>query len=158
MKNLFKIMVIFLFLGLYIDVGTDEKWRDSLTVCNGNYLQRTFVIQTVVPFLPERETLYVGIGNKHLDRELTLYPPYCDEKTKTWVMSSQGGESGCYPGRKKNFGSHSHFIDLVWFLKPVDEPIKYQIDYRDADEEDYNYGKAAWTNQSGQSCDLRRSL
>lgn len=61
MKHIYKLLIIFLLLGIYVDVQVDNyHGTQSVRTCNGLYEQQVIVIQTVIPFRPERETFFFG--------------------------------------------------------------------------------------------------
>jgi hypothetical protein len=107
MKTKILFIIIFLFAGLYIDLrmmGNDES------ICAGPYSQRAFIVQTIIPFRPARETFYFGIGNRHYDHQAE-FTHYIDEETGEWLGTRQS-EYGCASYERNRFGPHAHYINL----------------------------------------------
>ena len=120
MKNWKTWLLIFLIAGLYVDVRIASPYEDSdePTVCNGPYRQRAFIVQTVVPFRPERESFYFAWGNKHYELEKNVYH-YKDRETGKEIEDVR--YSGCaawYSEGHNTIGSHTHLIDL----RPLSRP------------------------------------
>lgn len=132
MKNKILVIILFLIVGLYIDIRMMPK-DDG--ICVGTAKQRTLNIQVIVPFRPERETFYLGIGNRHYDhRRTTTY--YIDNERVDnvglpIVLGVKTSEYGCSV-RYKNlqerggysfFGKHAHYINLRPFSKIHEDGI-----------------------------------
>lgn len=148
-------LFIFLFAGLYIDVRTDSQFKDSLTICNGSYLQRTFIVQTIIPFRSKRETFYFGIGNLHFNRRTSLGRAWCNSSTKQWE-SPRVYEEGCYPLEVPNVGKHAHYINLNPFAKKIQDPAVFTVDFTQVpNEEQFNYYKESWTKSYVGECNPR---
>lgn len=114
-NRLLAVLVAFLIAGLYIDVKMMPKARG---ICVKSWKQRMLVIQTIVPFMPERETLFLGVGNRHYEHEHHV-DYYVDEDTRE-VLGTREFTYGCAPnwfsmqgkGRVSNFNDHYHYINL----------------------------------------------
>jgi len=120
MKNWKTWLIIFLFAGLYIDVRLVSPYSDSdePTICNGPYRQRAFVVQTVVPFRPERETFFFAWGNKHYELMKNIYH-YTDMKTGEKIEDVRySGCAGWDSQGSESMGPHAHLIDLRLLSRP----------------------------------------
>lgn len=122
MKKRFSYLVLLLLAGLYIDIDTDFDWPNQWNQCNGNFLQRTILVQTIVPFRPERENFYFGIGNKHYDHSVSL-SLWCSSKDKYLIRESEGG---CAVRDKR--GNRDHFFDLRFWDSRFSGETKFYID------------------------------
>ena len=118
MKKIWIYIFLFLIAGLYVDFRYRYRYNQRYpwpTVCNGDYLQRAFVVQMIVPFRPERESFWFAYGNKHYDYSFYTYE-YVDRETgETGVAKI---EEGCSTRSYPTFpvGSNGHLIDLRrWF-------------------------------------------
>lgn len=119
MKNKVILGILaFLMLGMYVDVrmqGKDEGY------CVEVWRQRMFIIQTVVPFRPQREVFYFGVGNRHYEHiEHTEIYLEKREDEKEVELAQRVRTWGCAPrwtemvkrGRTSNFLDHAHYINL----------------------------------------------
>lgn len=153
MKKRFSYLVLFLLAGLYIDIDTDFDWPNQWNQCNGNFLQRTILVQTIVPFRPERENFYLGIGNKHFDhtKYITLW---CDSKNKYYFNES---EQGCAVERKRE---RTHFIDLKFWDSTFTGKTQYIMSQSDdrlltmksENREMYEQIKKEFSQLEGKTC------
>ncbi len=114
-NKLLVTLVVFLIAGLYIDIKMMPKAGGR---CVKAWNQRMLIIQAIVPFTPERETLYLGVGNRHYEHELHI-DYYIDEDTQE-LLGTREFTHGCAPfwsrmqerGRVSNFNDHEHYINL----------------------------------------------
>ncbi len=134
-KTLLWSLVFFLIAGIYIDVRMMDK---DESICIKDYRQRQLVIQTVVPFKPDRETLYLGIGNRHHEHEYYIHH-YLDENTGEY-LGTQDNHGGCWQAYQQRLdkGGHSlinyesgyHYINLNWLPIQEQTRIDTTIDYK----------------------------
>ncbi len=120
MKKYLIGLLIFLIAGLYIDVRMMTKDEGR---CAGIWKQRMLVVQTIVPFNPERQTLYLGVGNRHYDHE-EYTKIYLEPRDSIEEDAVQLGINihyfGCAPdwerakerGRISNFNDGEKYINL----------------------------------------------
>lgn len=154
MKKRFSYLVLFLVAGLYIDIDTDFDWTDQWTQCNGSYLQRSVLVQTIVPFRPERENFYFGFGNKHFNYERSISIS-CGSWDKKYSVTPY--EQGCHVSADRGMRDRAHFIDLMFWKSPVMDPTKYTIDMdnkriTNATREVYEQAQAELLPLDGKSC------
>lgn len=127
MKKRFSYLVLLLIAGLYIDIDTDFDWPNQWNKCNGNFLQRTILIQTIVPFRPERENIYLGIGNKHYDHTKHI-DLWCGSDNKYHILER---EYGCAVEQQKK---RTHFIDLRFWDSTFTGKTQYIMSQSDQAE------------------------
>lgn len=141
MRNKILIAVIlFLIAGVYIDVKMMPK-EDG--ICIKEYRQRALIVQTIVPFRPERETFYLGIGNRHYDH-LVTFTHYVDRETDE-LLGTKKSEYGCavhYQELKERgissfLREYTHYFNLN--NRPVQEVgiVKTEQEIRKVTREDY---------------------
>ena len=113
MKKIPVFIIIFLILGLYVDF---KMMPNDDSICFKKYRQRTFNIQTIIPFQPERWTIYLGVGNKYYEhiKEIYIYK----DKVTGEELSRNEYDQGCSSGRYDGFYYRSTYIDLR-FRSPI---------------------------------------
>ncbi|MCG3203986.1 MAG: hypothetical protein KCHDKBKB_00663 [Elusimicrobia bacterium] len=158
MNKLFLAVLTFLILGIYIDVKwpSFEANRNYQTFCNGDYRQATLNISTIVPFRVQRETFFLGIGNKHFDQtkylelECTDWPEW--DQNYHWELDED--IVGCRNSDRLT-PTFTHFIDLAFWRKPVQDPTLYYVghDSRQVPQESYEAYKREWEKKDGQKCE-----
>ena len=81
MKNkILTALAVFLFLGLYIDLKMQDKGRSYCTA--QGYQQRNYLVQFIIPFVPQRHMLIFGVGNKHYDHSRYIRKIWLGEKVE----------------------------------------------------------------------------
>jgi len=142
-SKILKIALVFLILGLYVDV---RMMRKGDGICVGTAKQRTFNIQVIVPFRPQREIFYFGVGNRHYNhnRYTTYYidKERVDDEGSPIVLGKKTIENGCsvrYEGEDRSwFGRHAHYINLRPFNRIREDGIvDWHFDERYMTQEDY---------------------
>lgn len=111
-------LILFLIIGLYIDIKMMSKDR---SICWDNYRQRTLNIQTVIPFHPDRFTLYLGIGNRHWEynRSITDYI----NKDTGQILEREIFDYGCSKGGYSYPRYMSKYINLRPFSEILEKGI-----------------------------------
>jgi len=140
MRNKILAILIFLIAGLYIDV---RMMRKDESICVKGYSQRTLNVQVIIPFRPERETFYFGVGNRHYDH-VVEFTHFVDEETGK-LLGTNKEEYGCVPryewlkeqGASSFLRHYTHYFNLN--RNPIQEMgrVKVKHDIREETKEDY---------------------
>jgi len=147
-SKILRTLLVLLIAGLYIDVKMMPKGDG---ICVSTARQRTFNVQVIVPFRPQRETFYFGIGNRHYDhlRRITYYidSERVDNVGLPIVLGVKIHDSGCSVRLKDRierggygfFGKHANYINLRPFSRvQEDGVIDWEIEENYMTKENYD--------------------
>ena len=124
MKNFLWLLMFIFLLGIYIDIGWKKYSGKPQSFCNGAWYQRIITVQTIIPFLPDRRTFFIGVGPRRFEwewRQEIVYEKNVDgERLEKIVIYGSGCTAEFYRGEL-------HWRNSEWVGERTDKRYDYGL-------------------------------